>query len=112
MPAPLAMPPTVKPSRTATTVLACVSVVMIAAAAGGPPSSRQARGRIDTGQQPVHRQPVADQPGRADRDVAGPDAEQLGQVLGCRVRVLETGRPGAGVGAAGVEDDGADPAVP
>ncbi len=38
MPAPLAMPATVKPSRFTTTVFGTVSVVMIATAAAVPPS--------------------------------------------------------------------------
>ena len=48
-----------------------VSVVMIASAASGPPSVASAGRRgVDAGQQEVHRQPLADQAGRADDDVA------------------------------------------
>src|SRR3954462_2622315 len=42
MPAPLAMPPTVQPSRDCTVVFGTLSVVMIARAASGPPSSASA----------------------------------------------------------------------
>ena len=54
-------------------VLGTVSVVMMATAASAPPSRRQHRGgRIDPGEQERHRQPLADESGRADRDVAAP----------------------------------------
>ena len=44
---------------------------MIASAAAGPPSAASARdGRVDARQEEVHRQPLADEPGRADDDVA------------------------------------------
>ena len=106
MPAPLAMPPIVQPSRCCTVVFGTLSVVMIARAASGPPSSESAlTAARDAGGQLVHGQPDADQPGGGDRDVDRAEA-QLGRgVLGGGVGVLEALGPGAGVGAAGVEDD-------
>src|SRR5271165_4284688 len=69
-------------------------------------------GGVHAGQELVYRQPLADQAGRADRDLPGPDfTERGGQVLGGGVRVLEAERPGAGVGPAGVEHHGPDPAA-
>ena len=84
---------------------------------GSPRPRRRRRRRqrgdrgVDAGEQLGHRQPLADQPGRADRDVAGTDVERGGDLLGGAVGVGETVRTGARVGAAGVEDDGAQPAV-
>ena len=52
MPAPLAMPPTMKPAPTATACLGTVSVVMIARAASSPPADGEQRhGGVDAGQQ-------------------------------------------------------------
>jgi hypothetical protein len=79
------MPPTVKPSRWATAVLATVSVVRIASAASAPPSAEA---------------------GGADPDLGGGGVEQFGEAFGGGVGVLEAERPGAGVGSAGVEDHG------
>ena len=111
-PAPLAMPPTVHPSPVTTACLATVSVVRIASAASAPPSVGQARRpRVDAGEQRGHRQPLADQAGRADRDLAGADAQRGGDRLGAAVGVGEAVRAGARVGAAGVEDDRAQPLV-
>ena len=73
----------------ATACLATVSVVMIASAASGPPSvGQRGGGGVDAGEQQVHRQPLADQPGRADDDVAGARcrarrADVLGGARGC-----------------------------
>src|SRR5690606_31960605 len=66
---------------------------------------------VDAGQQPVHGQPHPDQTGGGDGDLRGAVPEGGGGTLGGGVGVLEAGRPGAGVGAAGVEDDGGDPAT-
>src|SRR5439155_7557442 len=52
------------------------------------------------------------QPGGADRHLTGADPQRDGQMLRGRVGVLEAGRAGAGVGAAGVEHHGAYPAGP
>ena len=115
MPAPLAMPPTTKPAP--------LTAHGLGDRVGGHDRRRPRRrrprrsaapdGRASTpAQQQVHRQPLADQAGRADRDLAGAAAEQLGDVLGGGVGVLEAGRAGAGVGAAGVEHDGAQPRRP
>ena len=72
MPAPLAMPPTDQPSPPARGCLGTVSVVMIALG-GGRRRRRRERGggRVDAGADLVHGQLLADQPGRADHDVAG-----------------------------------------
>ena len=74
-----------------TAVLATVSVVRIASAASAPPSaSSAATAAVDAGEQLVHRQPVADQAGRADDHLAGPDRPSggcgnvLGGARGCR----------------------------
>ena len=89
-----------------------------AAAAGGV-----GQGGVEPAQQQVHGQPFADQAGGAHRDLArglplgavrrgeGRSSEGLRQPLGGGVGVLESERPGAGVGAAGVERDGPDPAA-
>ena len=51
---------------------------------------RERRGRgVDPGADPVHRQQLADEPGRADDDVAGRDSEDVGDLLGRAVRVVE-----------------------
>ena len=76
----------------------------------GAGGSQQRYGRVDAGEQPVDRQPLADQPGRADRDVSRRDVRApIADPLGGRVGVLEARRAGARVGAAGVEDDGVAP---
>ncbi len=117
MPAPLAIPPIRQPSPVTTVVLGRVSVVMMAWAAAGPPSRASAfAAAVDAAQQLVHRQPLADQAGGADRHVAG-GQQQPGDrggthhgsgVLGGGVGVLEPGRAGTGVGPTGVEDDRLD----
>ena len=88
------------------------SVVMIASAASGPPSAARAAYAAST---PASRSaavvPEPDQPGRADDDVDGADAEVAGDLLGDRVRRLEPLGAGVAVGAAGVEDDRPDDAV-
>ena len=80
---------------------------------GGQPAvaGQLPRGGADPGQQLGHRQPVADQAGRADRDLGRGPAEHVGGLLRGLVGVLEAGRAGAGVGAAGVEHDRGDPAA-
>ncbi len=86
--------------------LATVSVVMIAAAAAGPPSGASAvTARSTPPGSSVHRQPYADQPGRADGDLARTDAQDRGGVLGGARGCREAVRARARVGAAGVEDD-------
>ena len=118
MPAPLAIPPTVQLSGwCSATCLGTVSVVMIAWAASSPPVRPPAISCTicaDAGEHLVHRQPVADQPGRADRDLDGaglgpPLRQRGGDGLRGGVGVLEPARSGAGVGAAGVEDHRAQP---
>ena len=73
IPAPFAIPPTFQPAPAITAFFGRVSVVMIAAAAAGPPSAESPPRGPHPGQQLVHRQPLADQAGRADRDLAGAD---------------------------------------
>jgi hypothetical protein len=77
------------------------------ATVGGQPG----RGGVDAGQQEVHREPLADQAGRADDDVTGGDVEDGTDVLGGAVGVLEAGGAGAGVGATAVEHHGIRPSV-
>jgi hypothetical protein len=81
-------------------------------------SGQRLGGRVHAGQQLVHREQLANQAGRADRDVTGTDHHAVGPaaqhrrgVLGGGVRVPEALRAGAGVGAARVEDHGADDAA-
>ena len=114
MPAPLAMPPTVQPSRVgARACLATVSVVMIAlGGVGAAVGGQGGGGGVDAGEQLVHRQQLADQAGGADHDVAG--ARSPSASATCSAVAWVSGKPcgaGAGVGAAGVEHDGVDPAV-
>src|SRR5450830_1010885 len=98
IPAPLAIPPTDQPARSTWTVFGTESVVMLG-------------GAVDARQQQVHRQPLADQTGRADQHVARGHAEQRADPLGGAVRVDEAGRAGTRVRAAGVEHDGARHAI-
>ena len=108
MPAPLAKPPTLQPSPPKTACLGTVSVVMTARAAASPPQvDRDSHGarRRRSRRRPIGKT-YADQPGRADRDLTGPAAQQPGGVLGRGMRVLEALGAGAGVGTAGVEHDG------
>ena len=82
--------------------------------AAGQPARHLVHDLGDARQHLVHRQPVADQPGRADRDLDGPGfgapvGQRGGDGLGGGVGVLEPLRAGAGVGATGVEDHGAQP---
>ena len=95
MPAPLAMPPTGKPpAPTATDCLGTdVGGHDRAGRVVGAGHGEQRHGRVDAGEQPVDRQPLADQAGRADRDVAGRHAERHRDPLGGGVGVLEA-RPG------------------
>ena len=93
-------------------VLATVSVVMIATAASGPPVGRERLdGDVDAVEDLVDGQPLADQTGRADHDVARGDLQGGADRLGGQVHVEEALGPGAHVGAAGVEHDRADDAV-
>ena len=79
---------------------------------GGAAVARQrGGGGVDPGEQEVHRQPLTDEAGGADDDVAGGHVEDGADVLGGAVGVLEARRAGAGVGAAGVEHDRVRPAV-
>ena len=99
-------------SPTAIACLAKVSVVRIASAASGPPSALECfGGRVDAGKQLVHRQELADQPGAGDGHLTGAAAEELGDVLGGVMGVAEPARAGAGIGPAGIEYDGAQPAA-
>src|SRR5690606_39229687 len=75
------------------------------------PARQLVGGLGDAGQQQVHREPHADEAGGAHRDLARRVVQQLGDLLGGGVGVLEAGGAGAGVGAAGVQHDGADPAA-
>ena len=85
---------------------------MIASAAAGPPSVANAAAAASTpGSRRCHRQPLTDQPGRADDDVTRGDVEGGADVLRGAVGVLETGGAGAGVGATAVEHDGVRPTV-
>ena len=74
MPAPLAMPPTRKPP--APTASDCLGTDVgghdRASRVVGAGHGEQRHGRVDPGEQPVDRQPVADQAGRADGDVDRP----------------------------------------
>ena len=81
------------------------------AAASWPSRRERGGGRVDARRDLVHRQELADEAGRADDDVAGREAEHLGDLLGGAVRVEEAQSPGAGVGTAGVEHDGVGAAV-
>ena len=69
------------------------------------------RRRVDAVEQVLPRVRQADEPGGADDDVDGADAEAAGDLLGDRVGGLEALGAGVAVGATGVEDDGADDAV-
>ena len=76
MPAPLAMPPTVQPSRPVRR-----PAWRRCRWCGSPRPRRRRRRRparrpraSTPASRPVHRQPLADQPGGADRDLAGADA--------------------------------------
>ena len=66
---------------------------------------------VAAGEQPSCGLSSADQPGRADHDVTGPDAEELADALGRGVHVGETVGAGEAVGAAGVRDDRPDAPV-
>ena len=74
-------------------VFGTVSVVMMARAASGAAVARQ-RGTAARPGEAVHRQPLADQAGRADGDVdRAESAERRRDQLGGRVRVLEPAGP-------------------
>ena len=62
------------------------------------------RGRVDAGQELVHRQPRADYAGREDDDLLGPDPEPLRDTLGRRAGVLLAGQACRRVCNAGVDD--------
>ena len=68
--------------------------------------------RVDAGQDLVAVVDEPDQAGGADDDVEGADAEVVGDPLGDGVGGLEAVGAGVAVGAAGVEHDRADDAVP
>jgi hypothetical protein len=68
-------------------------------------------GRLDAGQQQVHGQAFADQPGRADDDVAGREPEDLGDVLGGAVGVLEAGGPVQALAPPELSTTASDPPV-
>jgi len=65
-------------------------------------------GGLDSREQLVHREQHADESGGADGDLDRGAAEDLGGLLGGRVRVLEALGARTGVGATGVEDDRGD----
>ena len=107
MPAPLAIPPTVKPSPCDTDSLETVSVVMIAVAAAAPPSVDLAASAACTpDEQGVAIVEQADQPGRAHLYVDRTDAQCSRHGLGGVVCRRESLGSGVAVGAAGVDDDG------
>lgn len=109
MPAPLAIPPTVQPSPPATAVLCTVSVVLMAMAALAAVFAERGGGLLDAGEQLVHGEQKADEPGGGDGDLARAVALQhLCGLLGRGVGVLEALGSRTGVGATGVEDDGGD----
>ena len=106
MPAPLAIPPIVQPAPSTTTCLGTLSVVMIAGRRVG--AARGVEGvvrRVHAAEQRVAVVGQADQPGGADDDVDGSDAEPRGDPLRDRVGGLEAVGAGVAVGTAGVEDD-------
>ncbi len=70
-----------------------------------PGVAQRVGGRVDSGEQRVDRQPLADEPGGADRDLAGTDAEHFADAFGRGMRVSEAGRAGARVRAPRVEHD-------
>ncbi len=74
-------------------------------AGGGEPAvaGQRGGGPVHAVQQPGDGQSLPDQAGGADGHLARADTEPLGHPLRGAVRVLEPGRAGAGVGAAGVE---------
>src|SRR6185312_14867088 len=79
---------------------------------GSPAVERQGSGGcLNTRQDLVHGQLLADQAGGADSHVGGGDAELVGHLLCRGVGVLEALGAGAGVGSAGVQDDGVHAAV-
>ena len=78
---------------------------------GAAVGRERACGRGDAGEQRRHRQPFADQSGRADGDLARADAERGGDRFGAAVGVGESVRAGARVRAAGVQHDGTQPLV-
>ena len=67
---------------------------------------RQLLGELGRGGEDlVHRQRRADDPGRADEDVLGSDAERLGRRRAHRLRIGIARCAGAGIGIARVDDD-------
>ncbi len=89
-----------------------VSVVRIASAASAPPSWRSAAAAASMPGSSAaigSRSPM--RPVEQTATSPAPSAECAGGMLGGAVRVGETGRTGAGVGAAGVEHHRAQPAV-
>ena len=113
MPAPLAIPPTRKPpAPTASDCLGTESVVMIARAASSAPdtaSSGTAASTPASSRSIGRRSPI--RPVEQTATSPADSSSAIGDPLRGGVGVLEAGRAGAGVGAAGVEDDGVDPAV-
>ena len=113
IPAPFAIPPTVQPSACVTTAcLATVSVVRIASAASAPPSAVSAGDAASTpasSRSIGSRSPI--RPVEQTATSPAPMPQAVGDALGGQVGVGEPGRPGAGVRAAGVQHDGAQPAV-
>ena len=90
IPAPLAIPPTVKPSaRRRRAVFGPLSVVRIASAAASPPPGESAAAAASTpAEELLHRQPRADHAGREDDDLLGPEPEARRDPLGRGARVL------------------------
>src|SRR4029078_11680327 len=95
IPAPLAIPPTPKPSREASVVFGPSCVVIIASAPGGRrrDHARARRGRAAGGgerdgglvaacEQLPHREPRADHAGREDDDLWAPEPERCRSVGG------------------------------
>src|ERR1039457_2705048 len=94
-------------------IFTTVSVVLIASAAARPPAREASATAASTPGRSLsmgRRSPI--RPGGAAAISPAPSAGGGGQVLGGGVRVLEAKRAGAGIGPAGVEHHGPDPATP
>ena len=109
MPAPLAMPPMVEPSRSTTAVFAtCVGRADRLGCSGARPRRRTSEptaadmppSSLSIGS----RTPI--RPVEQTATSAAEVVQHLGDLLGGGVRVLEALGSGAGVGAAGVQDHG------
>ena len=114
MPAPLAIPPTRKPpAPTATDCFGTESVVMIARAASSAPETASSGTAAST---PASSRSIGSRsPIRPVEQTATSPADSSSAIATHSAVAWvswKPGRAGAGVGAAGVQDDGVDPAVP